>query len=50
MVGDSLEADIVGAVNAGMKAIYLCPEKTVDAQHEDYLIVRELLEIKNILK
>lgn len=50
MIGDSLEADIVGAVNAGMKAIYLCPEKTVNAQHEDYLIVKELLEIKNILK
>ncbi len=50
MIGDSLEADIHGAINAGMKAIYLSPESKVDSSPEKYITVNSLNQIKNILQ
>jgi putative hydrolase of the HAD superfamily len=50
MIGDSLEADIHGAIGAGMKAIYLSPESKLDTGDENYITVNSLNEIKNILQ
>lgn len=50
MIGDSFEADIVGAINSGMKAIYLSPESTTPPENDEYLIVKSLSEITSILK
>lgn len=48
MIGDSIEADIRGAQNIGMKAIYFNPEgkdKPLDVEHQ----IRRLSELKDIL-
>jgi putative hydrolase of the HAD superfamily len=50
MVGDSWEADILGAINAGMKAVYLCPESKNESTGNDFITVNSLEEIKTILK
>lgn len=50
MIGDSLEADIHGAIGAGMKAIYLSPESNLDTSDEKYITVNSLNQIKNILQ
>jgi putative hydrolase of the HAD superfamily len=50
MIGDSLEADIHGAISAGMKAIYLSPESKLDTIDENYITVNSLNQIKNILQ
>lgn len=50
MIGDSLEADIHGAINAGMKAIYLSPESKLDSSPEKHITVNSLIQIKNILQ
>jgi putative hydrolase of the HAD superfamily len=50
MIGDSLEADIHGAISAGMKAIYLSPESKLDIGDKNYITVNSLNEIKNILQ
>lgn len=50
MVGDSLEADILGAINAGMKAVYLCPESKNKSTENNFITVNSLEEIKTILK
>ncbi|WP_340202198.1 YjjG family noncanonical pyrimidine nucleotidase [Ascidiimonas sp. W6] len=47
MVGDSLEADILGAKNVGMQTIHF--NSTNDPIHEHGIIVKELLELKNYL-
>ena len=47
MVGDSLEADILGAKNVGMQTIHF--NSTNDPEHEHGIIVTDLLEIKNYL-
>jgi len=47
MIGDSLEADIEGALNIGLKAIYFNPKKKETDQH--ILQVDELIKIKNYL-
>jgi putative hydrolase of the HAD superfamily len=50
MIGDSLEADIHGAIGAGMKAIYLSPESVLGSNDENYITVNSLTQIKNILQ
>jgi putative hydrolase of the HAD superfamily len=50
MIGDSLEADILGAINAGMKAVYLCPESKNESTENNFITVNSLAEIKTILK
>lgn len=50
MIGDSLEADICGAIGAGMKAIYLSPESKLDTSDEKYITVNSLYQIKDILQ
>jgi putative hydrolase of the HAD superfamily len=48
MIGDSLEADIRGALSAGLQAIY-CNFDTVKLTDEDFISVNSLLEIKEYL-
>ncbi|XLS30185.1 YjjG family noncanonical pyrimidine nucleotidase [Flavobacteriaceae bacterium M23B6Z8] len=47
MIGDSLEADILGAKNVGMQTIHF--NSTNDPVHEHGIIVNDLIEIKNYL-
>ena len=47
MIGDSYEADIVGALNFGMKAIYFNENKFI--VENDILQIQKLTELKNIL-
>lgn len=47
MIGDSLEADILGAKNVGMQTIHF--NSTNDPHHEHGIIVNDLIEIKNYL-
>ncbi len=47
MIGDSLERDIKGALNAGLKAIWYCPKNK--GKNEQYNIISDLEELKNIL-
>jgi len=50
MIGDSYEADIVGAQNAGMDQIYYCPApKTADKNKSSTYQVKSLEEIIKIL-
>ena len=49
MIGDPYEADIIGALNSGWKAIYFEPNAS-DVEDADGLIhIRSLHEIMNIL-
>jgi len=48
MIGDSYEADIVGAQNAGIDQIYYHP-KTIDKNKPSTFQVKSLEEIMNIL-
>ena len=50
MIGDSLEADILGAINAGMKAVYLSHESKNESTENNFITVNSLEEIKTILK
>jgi putative hydrolase of the HAD superfamily len=50
MIGDSLEADIYGALSAGMKAIYLSQESKMDIIEKNYITVNSLNQIKSLLK
>lgn len=47
MVGDSLKADIEGAINAGLKAIYI--NKNAEEGSKDYITINEFSELKNVL-
>ena len=47
MVGDSLNADIEGAINAGLKAIYI--NKNAEKSSKDYITINEFSELKNVL-
>lgn len=47
MIGDSLEADVYGALNFGMDAIFFNPEEKIISL--DLKSVKSLLEIKNII-
>ncbi len=47
MIGDSLEADVLGAINAGMQAIFF-NEKSIQV-NQDIKQINHLLELKNYL-
>lgn len=47
MVGDSLKTDIEGAINAGLKAIYI--NKNAEKSSKDYITINEFSELKNVL-
>ena len=50
MIGDSYEADIVGAQNAGVDQIYYCPaSNTTDNNNPSTFRVKRMEEIMNIL-
>ena len=50
MIGDSLERDINGAINAGLKAIYYNPNETPDYEGKNgYIIINKLEQLKEIL-
>lgn len=48
MIGDSLEADVQGALNVGMKAIYFNPSQNYISKKHD-IEIKKLHEIKNYL-
>ena len=48
MIGDSLEADIMGALKVGMKAIY-CNFENEIINNNEFITVKSLLEIKQYL-
>ncbi len=48
MIGDSLEADIQGAIRVGMKAIHFNPESKIFPVHHKHEI-KHLYEIKKYL-
>lgn len=48
MIGDSLYADVEGAMNAGLKAIYFNPDKMEHTASPNYE-VSHLLQLKKIL-
>ena len=47
MIGDSYEADILGALNAGMHAIHFDTDQKT--KHNDCLIIDDLNELLKIL-
>ena len=48
MVGDSIEADVLGALNFGMKAVYFNPENET-VSHDAIVQIQKLTQLKNIL-
>ncbi|WP_205729745.1 YjjG family noncanonical pyrimidine nucleotidase [Flavobacterium bernardetii] len=48
MVGDSIEADVLGAMNFGMKAVYFNPANE-HVSHEQIIQIQKLTQLKNIL-
>lgn len=48
MIGDSLKKDIQGAINAGMKAIYINANLPKEKK-ENYIVINKIEELKNIL-
>lgn len=48
MIGDNYDADIIGALNAEWKAIYLSNTK-VENTHQNFLQIERLIELKEIL-
>lgn len=48
MVGDSIEADVLGAMNFGMKAVYFNPANEEILQNE-IIQIQKLTQLKNIL-
>ncbi len=47
MIGDNYEADVMGAINNGFKAIHLNTNN--QPLHEDSIIINNLIELKKIL-
>lgn len=47
MIGDNLERDVKGALNAGLKAIWYNPNNKL--QNTEYQIITKIEELKNIL-
>lgn len=48
MIGDCIDADVRGAIDFGMKAI-LFDEKEIHSPKEEIIVIKHLLELKNIL-
>jgi putative hydrolase of the HAD superfamily len=48
MVGDSIEADVLGAINFGMKAVYFNPANEL-VSHDEIIQIQKLTQLKNIL-
>lgn len=48
MVGDSIEADVLGAMNFGMKAVYFNPANE-QVSNEQIIQIQKLTQLKNIL-
>lgn len=48
MIGDSIEADILGALNVGMPAIH-CNFENIEIQNNNFVSITSLLEIKQYL-
>ena len=48
MVGDSIEADVLGAMNFGMKAVYFNPANEM-VSHDKIIQIQKLTQLKNIL-
>jgi len=49
MVGDTLDADIEGAINAGMDSAYFNPNVPADGKIVPTYVIRNLAELKTIL-
>lgn len=49
MIGDNYDADILGALNADWRAIYLSNNKA-DNIHQNFQQIEKLIELKNIFK
>lgn len=49
MVGDSIEADVLGAMNFGMKAVYFNPANEIISHEEEIIQIQKLIQLKNIL-
>ena len=49
MIGDNFNADILGALGVGMKAIYYDFHKTNEKERENVIIIKKLKEIITIL-
>ena len=47
MIGDNYEADVMGAINNGFKAIHL--NSNIENLHEDSIIINDLISLKEIL-
>lgn len=48
MIGDSMEADVLGAMNFGMKAVYFNPANEI-VSHDEIIQIQKLTQLKNIL-
>jgi YjjG family noncanonical pyrimidine nucleotidase len=48
MVGDSIEADVLGAINFGIKAVYFNPANE-QVSHDEIIQIQKLTQLKNIL-
>ena len=48
MIGDSIEADVLGAINFGMKAVFFNPENET-VSHNQIIQIQKLIQLKNIL-
>lgn len=48
MVGDSMEADVLGAMNFGIKAVYFNPANN-QVLHDEIIQIQKLTQLKNIL-
>lgn len=48
MIGDSIEADILGALNVGMKAIH-CNFENEKIEQNDFKSIKSLLEVKQLI-
>jgi len=49
MIGDSLEADVFGAVNFGLKAIHLNLHNNEKKKEREFITINSLIELKQYL-
>jgi len=49
MIGDSYEADVLGAFNVGIKPIYYDAHKTLENKENRFVTINSLLELKQYL-